>query len=82
MRRSDLTGAGTALNVSADTTISPPSRGLLVNIAGGGIALINITYAENGTTILTPLASGVIHPIEAKAINTSGTTATTAIYYR
>ncbi len=82
MDRSLLTGAGTAINVSANTTISPPSRGLLVNISGGGIALINVTMAENGTTLLLPLASGVIHPIEVKSVWTANTTATTAVYFR
>lgn len=82
MRRADLTGAGTALNVSVNINISPPSRGLLVNISGGGIALVNVTMAENGTVLLVPLASGIIHPMEVKSFNTVGTTATTAIYWR
>ncbi len=82
MHRADLAGKATALNVSINTTITPPSRGLMVNISGGGIALINVVMAEDGTTILLPLVSGVIHPLEVKAVYVSGTTATTAIYFR
>ncbi len=82
MHRADLAGKATALNVSINTNITPPSRGLMVNISGGGIALINVVMAEDGTTILLPLASGMIHPLEVKTVYTAGTTATTAIYFK
>lgn len=82
MDRQHLAGRGTSVSVSANTTISPPSRGLLINSTAGGIALINVTMAEDGTVLLLPLVPGVIHPLEVKHVSNVGTTATAAYYFK
>lgn len=80
MERRSLAETGFLLNVSANTTISPPARGILVNGAST-TALINVTL-QNGTTLLLPLAVGMVHPLEVKAVSNVNTTATGAWYFR
>ena len=72
--------------VSAYTAVTPvqsdtvnlsrqPSRGLYVGVSGD----VKITTPEDDDVIYVALAAGVIHPIYAKRIWTTGTGATSIL---
>ena len=78
MRLNDPAGGAQSINVSINTTVSPPSRGISV----GGAGNLNVVMAEDGTVILLNLAAGVAHPYKVKTIYTAGTTATNVVILR
>lgn len=71
-------GRALSVNVSINTTISPPSMALAANTAG----VINATMSEDGTIVLLPIAAGIPAYYEVKAIWAAGTTATGVIAFR
>ena len=79
MKTQDYAGGGVVINVSVNTTVSPPGY-LYCGTSGD----INVTMADDGTVLLIPsLGAGWVHPIKVKAIWASGTTASgVRIFYK
>jgi hypothetical protein len=71
-------GRATSINVSVNTTLSPPTVALAAAVAG----VINVTMAEDGTIILLPIAAGIPAYYEVKNIWASGTTATGVVAFK
>lgn len=61
-----------ARSVTLDEAITTPSRGIYV----GGTGDVSITFVDGHTEVLPGMVAGIIHPISAVKINTTGTTAT------
>ena len=77
MKTNDYAGGGVSINVSTNTTVSPPGY-----LYCGGSGHVNVTMADDGTLLLiTSLAAGVVHPIKVKAIWASGTTASNVLVF-
>ena len=65
--------ASSAFVITPDNTtdLALPTRGLYV----GGSGTVKVDMADGTTVTFTGLAAGVIHPIRAKRVYATGTTA-------
>jgi hypothetical protein len=61
-----------AITPSNSTDLSVPTRGIYVGVTGD----LKVDMVEAGTVTFKGLAAGLIHPISAKRIYATGTTAT------
>lgn len=68
-------GIGGVAVTPSDATVLAPTRGIYVGVAGNvAVKLLN------GTTVtFTAMASGIIHPIRATQVLSTGTTATNIV---
>lgn len=78
MKFIDGLGRATAINISLNTIISPPSRAMVAAAAG----VVNVTMAEDGTVLLLPLAAGVPAYYEVSAVSNVNSTATGVVVFK
>lgn len=73
-RTKDHPGEGlVAVTPSDGTDLAAVSRGLYVGVAGD----VSVILANDSAAVtLTGLASGIVHPLRAKRVRSTGTTAT------
>lgn len=68
-------GGGASVTPSDTATLTIPSRCICVGVAGN----VRVDMVDGSTVTWPALAAGVLHPIRARRIYASGTTATTIV---
>lgn len=63
---------GAAITPSDSVNLTTPIRGLYVAVAGN----VSVLGLDDVTVVWPALAAGIPHPIRAKRVNSTGTTAT------
>jgi hypothetical protein len=64
-----------AITTDDDTDLTNFTRGLYVGVSGD----VKVDLVASGTVVFTDLIAGVIHPIRAKRVYATGTTATNIV---
>jgi hypothetical protein len=71
----DITQVGparNAANVVLDTDFANVSRGIAVGVSGN----VSLNMSGIGTAIIFAMTAGIVYPLAATKVNTTGTTAT------
>lgn len=66
---------GFAVTPSDSANLATFTRGIIVGVSGD----VKVVLLDDSTVTLPALAAGVIHPVRAKKVFSTGTTATTIV---